>query len=77
MSMDGTTILHTLRANLMSINDYIHEGKVNRAEYFKGLAEYFEIEVEVVLRLAAKLGKAQDLTGLIDAIEDHVGGFGK
>ena len=41
------------------------------------IAEYFEVGVDVVLKYSAKLGTAQDFAGLIDAIEVHVGGFGK
>ena len=62
----------------MNINDYINaDGSYNRTAYYNALAEYFEVGVDVVLKYSAKLGTAQDFTGLIDAIEVHVGGFGK
>lgn len=59
----------------MCINDYIDNP--NRTAYYNALAEYFEVSVDVVLKYSAKLGTAQDFAGLIDAIEVHVGGFGK
>ena len=51
-------------------NVYKEHGYKNRMDYFKALAEEYDIDLELVTTLAGVSGEGEDFDGLVVMLED-------